>query len=43
MAKSKKETYDFSGWSTRFNIKCSDGRTIRHGAFKGRSVFWNSR
>ena len=34
MAK-KKESYDFSGWATRFNIKCSDGRTIRKGAFKG--------
>lgn len=20
--------YDFSGWATRNNIKCSDGRTI---------------
>ena len=27
-------TYDFSGWATRFNRKCSDGRTIREGAFK---------
>lgn len=26
--------YDFSGWATKFNIKCSDGRTIRDGAFK---------
>lgn len=26
--------YDFSGWATRANIKCSDGRTIMPGAFK---------
>lgn len=26
-------TYDFGGWVTRNDIKCSDGRTIRHGAF----------
>ena len=28
-----KKTYDFSGWVTKYNIKCSDGRTIKHGAF----------
>jgi len=27
-------TYDFSGWATRNNIKCSDGRTIMKDAFK---------
>ena len=27
-------TYDFSGYATRNNLKCSDGRTIRTGAFK---------
>ena len=27
--------YDFSGWATKCNIKCSDGRTIKPGAFKG--------
>lgn len=26
-------TYDFSGYATKFNVKCSDGRTIRPGAF----------
>lgn len=31
MAKSK---FDFSGWATRFNVKCADGRTIRSDAFK---------
>lgn len=31
MAKPKK--YDFSGWATRNDIRCSDGRTIRKGAF----------
>ncbi len=38
--------YDFSGWATRNDIVCADGRTIRHGAFKhcdGMSVpiVWN--
>lgn len=31
---SEREVFDFSGWATRHNIRCSDGRTIRHGAFK---------
>lgn len=40
------EKYDFSGWATRNNIKCSDGRTIMKDAFKhndGRTVplVWN--
>ena len=26
--------FDFSGWATRNNLKCSDGRTIRKDAFK---------
>ena len=26
--------YDFSGWATRHNLKCSDGRTIIKDAFK---------
>ena len=26
--------YDFSGWATRNNLKCSDGRVIRANAFK---------
>ena len=33
--------YDFSGYATRNDIRCSDGRTIRRGAFKdndGRTV-----
>lgn len=29
-----KPDYDFSGWATRSNIKCSDGRTIMNDAFK---------
>ena len=38
--------YDFSGWATRTNIRCNDGRTIRHNAFKecdGKKVplVWN--
>ena len=40
------ETYDFSGWATRNNIKCSDGRTIMQDAFKNdngqvRPLVWN--
>lgn len=40
------EKYDFSGWATRANIKCSDGRTILKDAFKhndGQTVplVWN--
>ena len=26
--------FDFSGYATRYNVKCSDGRTIKSGAFK---------
>lgn len=38
--------YDFSGWATRNNLRCSDGRTIRKDAFKdndGQTVplVWN--
>jgi HK97 family phage prohead protease len=29
----EKPKYDFGGWATRFNIKCSDGRTICKEAF----------
>ena len=28
------EQYDFSGWATRNNLKCSDGRVIMQDAFK---------
>lgn len=27
-------TYDFSGWATKYNVPCSDGRTIMPEAFK---------
>lgn len=30
----KKGKWDFSGWATRNNLKCSDGRTIMKDAFK---------
>ena len=30
----KKSKYDFSGWATKNDLKCSDGRTIRKDAFK---------
>lgn len=38
--------YDFSGWATRANVKCTDGRTIMPNAFKhndGKTVplVWN--
>lgn len=29
-----KKSYDFGGWATKFDIRCSDGRTIKHDAFK---------
>ena len=38
---SKPKIYDFSGWATKNDLKCSDGRTIRKNAFKdddGRKV-----
>ena len=40
------EGYDFSGWATRNDIRCSDGRTIRKNAFidnDGKTVplVWN--
>lgn len=40
------EKYDFSGWATRNNVRCSDGRTIMRDAFKhcdGQTVplVWN--
>lgn len=31
--KNDSQTYDFCGWATRFNVGCSDGRTIMPGAF----------
>lgn len=38
--------YDFSGWATRNDLLCGDGRTIRKDAFKGNDgekvpLFWN--
>ena len=30
-----KQKYDFSGWATKNDLLCSDGRTIRQGAFSG--------
>ena len=43
-----KRPYDFAGWATRNDILCSDGRTIRRGAFSadnGKTVplVWNHR
>ena len=40
------EKYDFSGWATRYNIKCADGRVLLKGAFDdcdGKTVplVWN--
>lgn len=47
-AKANENEYDFSGWATRNNIRCSDGRTIMRDAFKvndGQTVplVWNHR
>jgi len=41
-----KEKYDFSGWATKNNVKCADGRTIKENAFmhnNGQTVplVWN--
>ncbi len=38
--------YDFSGWATKNNVLCSDGRTIRQNAFKANDgmrvpLVWN--
>lgn len=40
------ENYDFSGWATRNDLKCSDGRIIRRDAFKANDgqkvpLVWN--
>ena len=40
------ERFDFSGWATRNDLKCSDGRTIRKNAFKDNNgqkvpLVWN--
>ena len=40
------ENYDFSGWATRANMKCSDGRTIMKDAFASQDgatvpLVWN--
>ena len=40
------EKYDFSGWATYNDVRCSDGRTIRRDAFKGNDgkvvpLVWN--
>lgn len=32
--KVKMDKFDFSGWATKANLKCSDGRIIRQDAFK---------
>ena len=42
------ENFDFSGWATKANLKCSDGRVIMKDAFKhndGQTVplVWNHR
>ena len=38
--------YDFAGWATRANLKCSDGRVIMYDAFKENDgavvpIVWN--
>ena len=41
-----KKKYDFCGWATRNDIRCSDGRVIKHDAFKNNDgmvvpLVWN--
>lgn len=41
-----KKSYDFSGWATKNDLRCSDGRTIRKDAFIGNDgttvpLVWN--
>lgn len=41
-----RDNYDFCGWATKNNLRCADGRIIRHNAFKvndGKKVplVWN--
>lgn len=41
-----RDNYDFCGWATKNNLKCADGRVIRHNAFKGNDgktvpLVWN--
>ena len=38
--------YDFSGWASKNDLRCGDGRVIRHGAFASQDgkkvpLFWN--
>ena len=40
------ESYDFCGWATKANVKCTDGLTIMHDAFAGNDggrvpMVWN--
>lgn len=40
------EGYDFKGWASKNDLRCGDGRIIRHGAFSGQDgkrvpLFWN--
>lgn len=40
--------FDFSGWATKNDLRCADGRTIRRGAFSGNDgqtvpLVWNHR
>lgn len=42
----KKEDWDFCGWATKNDLKCSDGRVIRHNAFRANDgatvpLVWN--
>lgn len=45
---SNKRRWDFSGWATKTNMRCSDGRTIKKDAFRGCDglevpLVWNHR
>ena len=34
MGSDMERTPDFAGWATVYNVKCSDGRTLKNGSFK---------
>ena len=42
----KYDDYDFSGWASKNDLRCSDGKIIKHGAFASQDgkrvpLFWN--
>lgn len=46
MAENKRSSYDFGGWASKNDLRCSDGRIIRSGAFASQNgkkvpLVWN--